>query len=131
MIDKRGDMLMNAHVVDGGGSIRVRVLQRTQGVGEPGGTGSSSDIAVIRVSVPTSELRPLTFGDSSKVQVGDGVVAIGSPFGLSGSATTGIVSALDRSITAPNRTRSPARSRPTRRSTAATRAGRCSTRTGT
>jgi putative serine protease PepD len=66
------------------------------------GQDASSDLAVIRVSVASSELQPLTLGDSSKVQVGDGVVAIGSPFGLSGTVTTGVVSALGRSIKAPN-----------------------------
>jgi putative serine protease PepD len=52
--------------------------------------------------VPSSKLQPLTFGNSSTVQVGDSVVAIGSPYGLTGSLTAGVVSALNRSITAPN-----------------------------
>src|SRR4029079_6652701 len=56
----------------------------------------------LKVSVPSSALQPLTFADSSKVQVGDGVVAIGSPFGLAGAGNTGLVSALDRSIPSPN-----------------------------
>ena len=103
VIDKRGDIVTNQHVVDGGGSIQVEFSNGRKASANLVGQDQSSDIAVIRVSVPASELQPLTFGDSSKVQVGDGVVAIGSPFGLSGSATTGIVSALDRSIIAPNR----------------------------
>jgi putative serine protease PepD len=103
VVDKRGDILTNEHVVNGGGSIQVRFSNGRKASARVVGQDRSSDIAVIRLSVPASQLQPLTFGDSSKVQVGDGVVAIGSPFGLSGSVTTGIVSALDRSITAPNR----------------------------
>ena len=67
------------------------------------GSDASTDLAVIRVSgAPQSLLHPLTLGDSGSVQVGDGVVAIGSPFGLENTVTTGIVSALHRDITAPN-----------------------------
>jgi putative serine protease PepD len=66
------------------------------------GTDSSTDLAVLKVDAPASLLRPLALGDSSRVQVGDGVIAIGSPFGLDQTVTTGIVSALHREITAPN-----------------------------
>jgi putative serine protease PepD len=59
-------------------------------------------VAVIHVNVPASELHPLTLGDSSKVQVGDSVVAIGSPFSLPNTLTAGIVSATGRTISAPN-----------------------------
>src|SRR5439155_3723296 len=60
------------------------------------------DLAVIKVNAPSSLLHPLSLADSSTVQVGDDVVAIGSPFGLEGTITSGIVSALHRDITAPN-----------------------------
>jgi putative serine protease PepD len=102
VIDKRGDIVTNQHVVSSGGSIQVEFADGRKASARLVGQDASSDIAVIRVSVPSSELQPLTFGDSSKVQVGDGVVAIGSPFGLAGTVTTGVVSALDRSIKAPN-----------------------------
>jgi putative serine protease PepD len=102
VVDKRGDIVTNQHVVSSGGSIQVEFADGRKASAQVVGTDTSSDIAVIRVSVPSSELQPLTLGDSSKTQVGDGVVAIGSPFGLSGSVTSGIVSALGRSITAPN-----------------------------
>ncbi len=131
VIDKRGDIVTNEHVVSGGGSIQVRFAHGRKASAKVVGTDASSDVAVIKVSAPSSELQPLAFGDSSKVQMGDGVVAIGSPFGLAGTVTTGIVSALDRSITAPTTTRSPARSRPTLRSTTATPVDRCWTRAAT
>src|SRR5438132_1125417 len=66
------------------------------------GRDTSTDLAVIHVDAPSSALHPLQLASSSSVRVGDGVVAIGSPFGLSGSVTSGIVSALHRQISAPD-----------------------------
>ena len=67
------------------------------------GTDASTDLAVIQVDgAPASLLSPVTLGDSSKLSVGDGVVAIGSPFGLEETVTSGIVSALHRQMTSPN-----------------------------
>ena len=66
------------------------------------GSDPSTDIAVLDVDAPASVLEPLELADSSQLEVGDGVVAIGSPFGLEQTVTTGIVSALHRQITAPN-----------------------------
>jgi putative serine protease PepD len=102
VVDKRGDIVTNEHVVSSGGSIQVTFADGRKAAAQLVGQDASSDIAVIRVSTSSSELQPLTLGDSSKVQVGDGVVAIGSPFGLPGTVTTGIVSALGRDIKAPN-----------------------------
>jgi putative serine protease PepD len=102
VVDTRGDIVTNQHVVSGAGSIQVEFADGHKTSAKLVGEDASSDIAVIHVSASSSELQPLTFGDSSKVQVGDGAVAIGSPFGLAGTVTTGVVSALDRSITAPN-----------------------------
>jgi putative serine protease PepD len=67
-----------------------------------GGKDSSTDVAVVMVNAPSTELHPLALADFGAVAVGDGVVAIGSPFGLENSATSGIVSALHRSIDSPN-----------------------------
>ncbi len=68
------------------------------------GTDASTDLAVIKVEgAPSSLFSPITLGDSSKLGVGDGVVAIGSPFGLEETVTSGIVSALHRQMTSPNR----------------------------
>src|SRR5262249_59305922 len=66
------------------------------------GADPSTDLAVIKVNAPSSKLHPLTLGDSSRLEVGDGVVAIGSPFGLDETVTSGIVSALNRDISSTN-----------------------------
>ena len=66
------------------------------------GTDPSTDLAVIDVDAPSTAFRPLTLADSSALSVGEEVVAIGSPFGLENTVTSGIVSALDRSMQAPN-----------------------------
>jgi putative serine protease PepD len=66
------------------------------------GEDPSTDVAIVHVDAPASKLVPLTLADSSNVAVGDGVVAIGNPFGLDGTVTSGIVSALGREISAPD-----------------------------
>ena len=66
------------------------------------GTDPATDVALLKVDAPADELHPLALGDSSKVEVGDPVVAIGNPFGLDRTVTSGIVSALQRQIQAPN-----------------------------
>jgi len=100
--DKQGDIVTAAHVVSGASKISVRFKDGTTASATLVGSDPSTDSAVIRVSVPSSKLTPLAFGDSSKVEPGEGVVAIGSPFGYEESITAGIVSAIDRDITAPN-----------------------------
>src|SRR3954467_8415728 len=102
VIDTDGHIATNQHVVDGATSIEVTFADGKTASAKVVGTDRSTDVAVIQVDAPKSELHPLQFGDSNAVQVGDGVVAIGSPFGLEGTVTTGIVSALDRTIDAPN-----------------------------
>jgi putative serine protease PepD len=103
VFDKHGDIVTNQHVVDGATSITVQFWNGKTYKAKLVGSDSSTDLAVVRVSsAPASMLHPLTFGDSSGVQVGDGVIAIGSPFGLAETVTSGIVSALHRSMDAPN-----------------------------
>jgi putative serine protease PepD len=68
------------------------------------GSDRSSDLAVLKIAAPASKLTPLALADSSNVEVGDGVVAIGNPFGLDGTVTSGIISAVDREIPAPDET---------------------------
>jgi putative serine protease PepD len=100
--DSAGHIVTNDHVVDGAQSISVRFWNGKSYSATVVGTDKSTDLAVIKVDAPSSLLHPLQVGDSSAVQVGDGVVAIGSPFGLEETVTSGIVSALHRAITAPN-----------------------------
>jgi putative serine protease PepD len=100
--DKQGHIVTNQHVVDGSTSIRVRFWNGAEYKARLVGSDRSTDVAVIQVAAPSSLLEPLKLGDSSAVQVGDGVVAIGSPFGLEETVTTGIVSALHRQPTSPN-----------------------------
>ena len=100
--DSNGDIVTNDHVVSGEKSISVQFWNGKTYKATLVGADPSTDLAVIKVSAPSSEVFPLTLGDSSKLQVGDGVVAIGSPFGLAETATSGIVSALHRSIDSTN-----------------------------
>jgi putative serine protease PepD len=102
VIDNDGHIVTNQHVVDGASSIKVTFANGHTASAKVVGTDPSTDVAVIKVDAAKSELHPLAFANSNGVQVGDGVVAIGSPFGLEGTVTTGIVSALNRTIQAPN-----------------------------
>jgi S1-C subfamily serine protease len=102
VLDADGHIVTNAHVVEGASTITVRFSNGDQADATLVGTDPSSDIAVLKVDPGATELHPLELGSSKDLVIGQGVVAIGSPFGLQGSVTTGIVSALDRSIQAPN-----------------------------
>ncbi len=100
--DKRGNILTDEHVVTGATSVKVKFQDGVSASAKVVGTDPSTDVAVIRVDAPASELHPIPLADSSATQVGDPVVAIGSPFSLPETTTTGIISAIGRSITAPN-----------------------------
>jgi putative serine protease PepD len=100
--DTSGDIVTNQHVVDGATSVKVKLQSGKTYTAKVLGSDSSTDLAVIKIDAPASELKPVALADSSAVQVGDGVVAIGSPFGLKGTVTSGIVSALDRQIQSPS-----------------------------
>src|SRR5436190_1814532 len=100
--DKKGDIITNSHVVSGASTITVRFSNGSAYKAKLVGTDTSTDLAVVDVEAPASMLSPLPLGDSDTVQVGDGVVAIGSPFGLAQTVTSGIVSALHREITSPD-----------------------------
>src|SRR5262249_2322334 len=101
-ISDDGYILTNAHVVDGAKSVTVGFKDKKTVDAKIVGKDVSSDVALLKVSVPKSELHPLSLGNSDKVTVGDPVVAIGNPFGLDRTVTTGIVSALQRQLQAPN-----------------------------
>jgi putative serine protease PepD len=101
VIRSDGYLLTNNHVVEGvvnGGSLRVSFNDGKTVNGKIVGTDSAYDLAVIKVDL--RNLTALQFGDSEKVQVGDSVIAIGSPLGLAGTVTSGIISAKDRAVTA-------------------------------
>jgi putative serine protease PepD len=100
--DRDGAIVTNQHVVDGADSISVRFWNGETYPAELVGMDPSTDLAVLKVDAPASVLQPLRLGDSGDLSVGDPVLAIGSPFGLEGTLTSGIVSALHRQMTAPN-----------------------------
>ena len=105
VIDHSGHILTNAHVVEGAQKIEVTLGSTDSSepvTAQVVGTDPSTDVALLKVDVPSDQLHPVSLGDSSQVQVGDPVVAIGNPFGLDRTATAGIVSALQREIKAPN-----------------------------
>src|SRR5579875_2134246 len=100
--DTKGDILTDEHVVANATSVTVTFEDGYKVGAKVVGTDPSTDVAVIHVNAPASQLHPIPFADSSTAQVGDPVVAIGSPFSLPETVTSGIVSAVGRSITAPN-----------------------------
>jgi putative serine protease PepD len=102
-IDSKGNIMTAEHVVANADSITVTFQDGSTAKATLVGTpDKSTDTAVIHVDVPASKLHPLTLGNSSSVQPGQSVIAIGSPFGLQETMTAGIVSATNREITAPN-----------------------------
>ena len=100
--DNKGNILTDQHVIQGASTIKVNFSDGHSATASVVGSDPGADVAVIHVGVPSSWLHPLNFADSSNVQVGDSVIAIGSPFSLPGTVTTGIVSAVGRTISAPN-----------------------------
>jgi putative serine protease PepD len=100
--DTNGNILTDEHVVAGATSVKVNFQDGKSVPAKVLGTDPSTDVAVIHVDVPASQLHPIPLADSSQAQVGDPVVAIGSPFSLPETTTTGIVSQTGRSIKAPN-----------------------------
>jgi S1-C subfamily serine protease len=100
--DADGHIVTNQHVVAGSSEISVSFWNGVELEAELVGADPSTDLAVLRVAAPAGLLSPLRLADSSGVRVGDAVLALGSPFGLEGTITAGIVSALHREMTAPN-----------------------------
>ena len=103
MIDAEGHLLTNNHVVEGATQISVKLGSYDKSYpAKVVGADPATDVALLKVDVPADKLHPLALGDSSELEVGDPVVAIGNPFGLDRTVTSGIVSALQRQIEAPN-----------------------------
>jgi S1-C subfamily serine protease len=102
VIDGDGTILTNAHVIAGATRVTVQFQDRRAVRARVVGRDESTDLAVLDVDAEGLELHPLRLGDSQRVQVGDPTIAIGNPFGLERTLTTGVVSAVQRRITAPN-----------------------------
>jgi S1-C subfamily serine protease len=103
VIDEEGHLLTNNHVVADATQISVKLGSEDKAYpAKVVGTDPATDVALLKVDVPADKLHPLPLGDSSELEVGDPVVAIGNPFGLDRTVTSGIVSALQRQIEAPN-----------------------------
>jgi serine protease Do len=96
--DTNGHIVTNNHVIDGADLITVTFADGKTADAKLVGADPNSDLAVIQVNVPASELTPVKIASSADVKVGQLTVAIGNPYGLAGSMTTGIVSAISRSI---------------------------------
>jgi putative serine protease PepD len=99
IISSSGEIITNNHVISGASEIKVRLSSGKSYTAKVVGTDSKKDLALIKLENAPSGLKVATLGNSDGVQVGDDVVAIGSPEGLTGTVTSGIVSALNRDVT--------------------------------
>jgi S1-C subfamily serine protease len=102
VIDKEGTIATNAHVVDGATKVTVQFGDNASVPARILGVDKSTDLALLKVDPKKAVLHPLALGSSHGLQVGDPTIAIGNPFGLDRTLTTGVVSALQRRIQAPN-----------------------------
>jgi S1-C subfamily serine protease len=102
VIDKDGTILTNAHVINGASKVTVQFADKQQVDAKVLGKDESTDLALLKVDPANLKLVPLALGTSRTVQVGDPAVAIGNPFGLERTLTTGVISAVHRPIQAPN-----------------------------
>ncbi|HXH27683.1 MAG TPA: trypsin-like peptidase domain-containing protein, partial [Candidatus Polarisedimenticolia bacterium] len=98
VIDDKGLILTNNHVVENAKSVEVTLPDQSKVPAKLVGRDSESDIAVIRVTAPKEKLTPLRLGDSARLQVGQMAIAIGNPFGLDRTVTRGVISAVGRTI---------------------------------
>ena len=102
VIDKLGHVLTNFHVIQGATSVRVTLFDGSQHSAKRVGADPQTDVAVLLINVAPEKLFPLNFGDSSNLLVGQKILALGNPFGLERTLTSGIISSLDRSLKAKN-----------------------------
>ena len=98
IIDTRGHILTNNHVIRDAQKLEVTLVDGSKWPAKLVGTDPDTDLAVLKINAPPEKLKPLSFGDSKKLQVGQKVLAIGNPFGLGLTLTTGIISSLGRTI---------------------------------
>ncbi|MGE3819524.1 MAG: S1C family serine protease [Isosphaeraceae bacterium] len=102
VIDKKGHILTNYHVVESANAVQVTLFDGSAHPARVIGADAANDVAVVKIDAPAELLFPLPLGDSAAVVVGQKVLALGNPFGLERTLTTGIVSALDRSLRSKN-----------------------------
>jgi S1-C subfamily serine protease len=102
VLDTRGHILTNYHVVDGAREIEVTLFNGKSYDGRLVGKDESNDVAVVHIEAPPESLVPVTFGESTHLRVGQRVFAIGNPFGLERTLSTGIISSLNRTLPARN-----------------------------
>jgi S1-C subfamily serine protease len=102
VIDHEGHILTNYHVVEGAQSLQVKLYDGSTHDARVIGEDASNDVAVVQIRVPAEKLAPLKLGDSARLLVGQKILALGNPFGLERTLTTGIISSLDRSLRAKN-----------------------------
>jgi 2-alkenal reductase len=102
VIDQQGHIVTNLHVVEAATDVQVNFPSGIKVRGKVIGTDRDSDLAVVKVNVAAEDLVPLPLGDSDQLRVGQIVIAIGNPFGLNGTMTTGIVSSLGRTLDSLN-----------------------------
>ncbi|MBA2682120.1 MAG: trypsin-like peptidase domain-containing protein, partial [Ktedonobacteraceae bacterium] len=98
IVNKQGYIVTNNHVVSGATAIQVTLSNGTRATAQLTGTDPADDLAVIKITPPSSNLAVITIGDSSQLKVGQDVLAIGNPLGNTQTVTNGIVSALNRSV---------------------------------
>lgn len=100
--NEKGYIVTNFHVVEGARKITITLQDQSNWPAEVVGLAPERDIAVLRITAPKEKLKALPLGDSAQLRVGRKVLAIGNPFGLDATLTTGVVSALGREIESPN-----------------------------
>ncbi len=102
IIDTEGRILTNFHVIQGARRLEVTLADKSKHTAEVVGSDANNDLAVIKINVPAARLTPIPLGTSKGLLVGQKVLAIGNPYGLERTLTTGIISSLGRSIEGPN-----------------------------
>ena len=115
MIDRAGHVLTNFHVVEGAREIRVTLFDGKTYDARLVGGDPDTDVAVLKIDAPAESLFPVAFGSSTNLLVGQRVFAIGNPFGLERTLTTGIISSLNRSLPGRHGRREPQVDHPDRR----------------
>lgn len=102
VIDQQGHIVTNNHVVENADTLEVTLADKTKAPGKVVGRDPSNDLGVIKIEVPRDKLHPLKLGDSNALLVGQTAIAIGNPFGLDRTVTTGVISSLGRTLRAGN-----------------------------